>query len=67
MKLLRATKSKTAKYENSKNLSHSEITEVVFTHCNIVNNGFQQYSRAFNSEFSYTEVQFTDQDKINIT
>ena len=45
MKLLRATKSKTTKYENSKNLSHSEITEVVFTHCNIVNNGYQQYSR----------------------
>ena len=78
-----------------------EITEVVFVHCNIVNNDYQQDSRilytfvlnksfgqlldmlsknfiflkTFNSEFSYIEVWFTDQnykpleikDKINIT
>ena len=49
MKLLRATKSKITKDENSKNVSHSKITEVVFTHCNIVNNGYQQYSRALHT------------------
>ena len=81
-------------------MTHSEITEVVLVHCNIVFNDWQQDSRvlytfvlnesfgqlldispktfiflkAFDSEFSYIEVWFTDQyyhsleieDKINI-
>ena len=59
-------------------MSHLEITEVLLIHCNIVNNDYQQDSRVlntldilaknfivlktFNSEFSYIEVQFTDQN-----
>ena len=31
--------------KNGKNVPHLEITEVVLIHCNIVNNGYQQYSR----------------------
>ena len=59
------------------------ITEIVLVHCNIVNNNYQQYSRALhtiisnksfgtnfflyfkkklNSEISYIEVCFTDQN-----
>ena len=34
------------KNKNSKNVSHLEITEVVLVHCNIVNNDYQQNSRA---------------------
>ena len=101
MKLLGSTKSKITKDENSENVPHLEITEVVLIHCNIVNNDYQQDSRVlytfvpnksfgqlldispknfiflktFDSEFSYIEVWFTDQnskpleieDKINIT
>ena len=82
-------------------MPHLEITEVVLIHCNIVNNDYQQDSRAlytfvpnktfgqlldispknyvflktFDSEFSYIQVWFTDQnsvpleieDKIKIT
>ena len=82
-------------------MPHSEITEAVLIHCNIVNNDYQQGSRVlytfipnksfdqlldippknfiflktFNSEFSYIEVWFTEQnakpfeieDKIKIT
>ena len=82
-------------------MPHLEITEIVLVHCNIVNNNYQQDSRAlytfvpnksfgqlldispknfiflktFDSEFSYIEVWFTDQnykpleieDKIHIT
>ena len=47
MKLLRSTKSKITKDENGENVSHSEITEVVLIHCNIVNNDYQQDSRVF--------------------
>ena len=47
MKLLRSTKSKITKDENCENMLHSEITEVVLIHCNIVNNDYQQDSRVF--------------------
>ena len=47
MKLLRSTKSKITKDENVENVPHSEITEVVLIHCNIVNNGYQQDLRVF--------------------
>ena len=45
MKLLGNTKSKITKDENSKNVPHLEITEVVLIHCNLVNNYYQQDSR----------------------
>ena len=82
-------------------MPHLEITEGLLAECNIINNDYQQDSRAlytfvadksfdqlldissknfiflknFDSEFSYREVWFTDQnskpleieDKINIT
>ena len=44
-KLLGSTKSKISKDENGKNVPHSEITEVVLIHCNVVNNDYQQDSR----------------------
>ena len=37
MKLLGSTKSKIAKVQNSENVPHLKITEVVLLHCNIVN------------------------------
>ena len=46
MKFLGSTESKIAKYENGKNVPQLEITEVVSVHCNIVNNDYQQNSRA---------------------
>ena len=45
MKLPGSTKSKITKDENGANVPHSEITEVVLTHFNTANNGFQQDSR----------------------
>ena len=45
MKLLGSTKSKINKDENGENVPYLEITEVVLTHCNIVNNDYQQNSR----------------------
>ena len=42
MKLLESTKSKITKDGNGENVLHLEITEVVFIHCNIVNNDYQQ-------------------------
>ena len=45
-KLLGSTKSKITKDENGGNLSLLEITEVVLVYCNIVNNDYQQDSRA---------------------
>ena len=45
MKLLGSTKSKITKDENSENLPHLEITEVVLIHLDIVNNNYQQDSR----------------------
>ena len=46
MNLLGSTKRKITKTENGENLPHLEITEVVLIHCNIVNNSYQQNSRA---------------------
>ena len=45
MKLLGSTKSKIIKDKNSENVPYLEITEVVFVHCNIVSNDYQQDSR----------------------
>ena len=42
MKLLGSTNSRTTKDENGENIPHSEITEVVLIHCNIVNNDYQR-------------------------
>ena len=39
------TKSKITKDENSQNVPHLEITEVILIHCIIVNNDYQQDSR----------------------
>ena len=44
MKLIRSTKSKLTKDENSENVPYLEITEVVLI--NVVNNSYQQNSRA---------------------
>ena len=46
MKLLGSTKNKITKNKNVENVPHLEITEVVLAHCNIVNNDYQQDSRA---------------------
>ena len=46
MKLLGSFKSKITKDKNDKNVLHLEIAEVVLIHCNIVNNDYQQDSRA---------------------
>ena len=45
MKLLGSSKNKIAKDENSENVPHLGITEVVLVHCNMVNNDYQQDSR----------------------
>ena len=42
MKLLRSTKRKIIKNENSENVPYLEITEVVLIHCNVVNNSYQK-------------------------
>ena len=97
MKLIRNTKRQITKKENDENVLYLEITEVVLMHFNVVNNSYQQNSRAlyisvpnksfgqlvdislknfmflktFDSEISYMDVWFTDQnwftDKINNT
>ena len=46
MKLLGSTKSKINKDENGESVPHLKITEVKLVHCNIVNNDYQQDSRA---------------------
>ena len=46
MKLLGSTKNKITKDKNGENLPHLEITEVILVHCNMVNNDYQQDSRA---------------------
>ena len=45
MKLLGSTENKITKDNNGENVPHLEITEVVFVHCGIVNNDYQQESR----------------------
>ena len=88
LKLLGSTRNKVTKNENGGILPYLEITEVVFIHCNILINNYQQNSRVlctfvpnesfgqlldispknftflktFDSEFSYIEVRFTDQN-----
>ena len=52
MKLLGSTKNKITKDENGENVSYLEITEVVLTHCNIVNNDYQQNSRVLQTFIS---------------
>ena len=90
MKRLATIKNKVTNDENDENVPHLEITEVVVIHCNIVNNNYQQDSRAlykfvpnktfgqlldfspknyvflktFDSEFSYIQVWFTDENSI---
>ena len=44
MKLLGSTESKITKDKNDENVPHLEIAELVFIHCNIVDN-YQQNSR----------------------
>ena len=45
IKLLRSTKRKITKDENGENVPYLEITEVVLTHCNTVDNDYLQDSR----------------------
>ena len=45
MKSVLSTKSKINKDKNGGNVPHLEFTEVVLTHCNIVNNNYQEDSR----------------------
>ena len=45
MKLLGSTESKISKDENSENVPHLEIVELVLIHCNLVNNDYQQESK----------------------
>ena len=49
MKLLGSTKNKITKNDKSENVPNLEISEVVLAHFNIVNNNYQQNSRAFYS------------------
>ena len=60
---------KIPKYKNGQNIPSLEVTEVLVVHSNLVNNIYQQCSTStfiflnkFNSEFSYTEVWFTNQN-----
>ena len=46
MKLLGSTKNKITEDKNGENVPHLEITGVVLVHCNIVNNDYQQGTRA---------------------
>ena len=45
MKLLGSTDSKITKDNNGENVPHFEVAELVFVHCNLVNNDHQQPSR----------------------
>ena len=45
MKLLRITKSKMTKNENSENVPPIEITKVVLIHWNVVNNDYKEDSK----------------------
>ena len=42
MKLLGSTENKISKDNNSENVPHLAITEMVLVHCDIVNNGSEQ-------------------------
>ena len=52
MKLLKSINIKITKYENGENLPHLEISEVVLPHCKVVNNYYQQNSRALHTLIS---------------
>ena len=52
MTLRRSTESKLTKNINSGHVSHLEITEVLFVHCNVANSDFQQSSGVLYSFFS---------------
>ena len=45
MKLLGSTESKITKDKNGENVPHLEIVKLVFVHCNLFNNDYQQDSR----------------------
>ena len=45
MKLLGLLESKITKDKNGENVPHLEVVELVFIHCNFVNNDYQQDSR----------------------
>ena len=88
MRLPGSTENKITEDKNGENVKHTESTEVLLVHCNIVNNEYQQDSgvlysllpnkpfgslleisptnfiflKTSNSEFSYIEVWFTDQN-----
>ena len=47
LKLLWSTRSEITMNENSKNVPHLEITEVVLVYCNIVRNNYRHDWRAF--------------------
>ena len=49
LKISVSTKIKTTKDENGENVCHLKITEVVLTHCNIVNKDYQQDSRVLHT------------------
>ena len=101
MKLLGSTKKVVDKNKNGENIPKLQSVEVVLVHCNLVNNNYQQTSKALftfvpnkqfgqliniaphsltmlsttNTEFSFSEVWFTDQnseslkieDNVNLT
>ena len=49
MKLFGSTKRQIIKNKNGKSVPQFEITEIVLTHCTIVNNDYQQDSRVLNA------------------
>ena len=49
MQLLRITKSKKTEDENGENALHLEITEAVLVHCKVINDDYQQNSKAFHT------------------
>ena len=68
-KLLGSKERKITKDKDGENIPKLEITEVIVVHHNLVNNIYQQilpskfvYLNTFNSDFSYTEVWFADQN-----
>ena len=67
MKFLGSTKSKMIKDKNGENLPHLEINEVALVHCNIVNNHYQQDSRALYTFVPYKSFgQLLDISTLNI-
>ena len=52
MKLLGSTKIKITTGEIGENVLHLEITEVILSHCNIVNNDYQQDLRVLYTFYS---------------